>query len=160
MNEIIKLILEAKQQYEERTELSEQCLCAFLYDINDSKIPASIDDYIKTVTGGGFFYYKKVKPIAYFKYMKEIFTQEQIVKEEVYWEFPNFVTQAVLEEVIKNTCFKCGGLMTSGLALDNTWTSSDDFGGDKGSYGTTASKNGPAIMVKVRKCADCGNSHY
>jgi len=85
---------------------------------------------------------------------------EQLVGEEVYWEFPNFITQAVLEEVIKNTCFKCGGVMTSGIALDNTWTSSDDFGGDKGNYGTTASKNGPAIMVKVRKCADCGYSHY
>jgi hypothetical protein len=76
-----------------------------------------------------------------------------------YWEFPNFITQAILEEVIKNTCFKCGGLMASGVALDNTWTSSDDFGGDKGNYGTTASKNGPVIMVKVRKCADCGHSH-
>lgn len=84
---------------------------------------------------------------------------KQKITEEVHWQFPNFITEAVLEEVIKNTCFKCGGLMTSGLALDNTWTSSDDFGGDKGSHGTTMSKNGPAVIVKVRKCADCGNSH-
>lgn len=65
----------------------------------------------------------------------------------------------MLKEIIHNTCFKCGGIMTEGVALENTWTSSEDFGGDKGSYGTTMSKNGPALMVKVKKCADCGNSH-
>lgn len=76
--EIIKLLIEAKQQYEERTELSKQCLCDFLYNINDKKIPVIIDNYIMTVTGSGFFYYKKIKPITYITYMKEIPTQEQI----------------------------------------------------------------------------------
>lgn len=74
-------------------------------------------------------------------------------------EFPSFITSQVIQEIINNTCFVCGGLMTNGQALDNTWVGFDDFGGDAGQVGTTISKIGPPIMKNVRKCSSCGHSH-
>lgn len=73
--------------------------------------------------------------------------------------FPAFITSEVLEQVIHNTCFVCGGLMQDGVALENTWVSFDDFGGDAGQYGTTCSKIGQPVMKQVRKCSSCGHSH-
>lgn len=73
--------------------------------------------------------------------------------------FPSFITAQVIQEVIRNTCFECGGLMKDGVAFDNTWISSDDFGNDAGQRGTTMSKIGPAKQIKVRKCTVCGHSH-
>lgn len=75
------------------------------------------------------------------------------------WEFPSFITAQVIKEVIRNTCFVCGGLMKDGVAFDNTWVSSDDFGNDAGQRGTTMSKIGSAKQIKVRKCTSCGHSH-
>lgn len=75
------------------------------------------------------------------------------------WSFPSFITAQVLQEVIRNTCFVCGGLMKDGVAYDNTWIGFDDFGGDAGQHGTTISKVGPPIIKKVRKCQSCGHSH-
>ena len=75
------------------------------------------------------------------------------------WKFPLFVTSELLEEIIRNTCFECGGLMKDGEALDNTWIGFDDFGGDTGQPGTTISKIGHPEMKKVRKCSSCGHSH-
>ncbi len=75
------------------------------------------------------------------------------------WKFPIFISSQILEEIIKNTCIECGGLMSDGQALDNTWVSSDDFGGDALKRGSTISKQGPAVFKKVRKCTSCGHSH-
>jgi hypothetical protein len=75
------------------------------------------------------------------------------------WVFPKIVNAEVLELIISNTCFECGGLMHSGFAYDNGWISFDDFGGDAGEVGTTMSKSGTAVLKKVRKCQACGHSH-
>lgn len=75
------------------------------------------------------------------------------------FHFPLSVTPQVVKEVIRNTCFNCGGLMKGGQALDNTLISYDDFGGDAGNRGTTQSKDGEAKLIKVRKCQSCGHSH-
>jgi hypothetical protein len=75
------------------------------------------------------------------------------------WEFPAIISFQILELIIRNTCFKCGGLMHSGYAYDNGWISFDDFGGDAGQPGTTMSKSGTAELKKVRKCQSCGHSH-
>ena len=55
-------------------------------------------------------------------------------------------------------CFKCGGIMKEGVALENTLISSDDFGNDAGTRGTTQSRIGPAKIIKVYKCSTCGQS--
>lgn len=73
--------------------------------------------------------------------------------------FPSFITSQVISEIIRNTCFICGGLMTDGKALDNTLVSSDDFGNDAGQRGTTVSKVGQPVIKQVRKCISCGHSH-
>lgn len=75
------------------------------------------------------------------------------------WKFPSFITAQILEEVIHNTCFVCGGLMQNGQALDNTWVYFDDFGNDVRQYGTTCSKIGTPVMKRVRKCSSCGHTH-
>lgn len=75
------------------------------------------------------------------------------------WKFPSFITTQVIQEVIRNTCFECGGLMQDGEALDNTYVSFDDFGGDAGQRGTTQSKIGQPVIKIVRKCTLCGHSH-
>ena len=75
------------------------------------------------------------------------------------WIFPLCITSEVLSEVIRNTCFVCGGLMQDGEALDNTYVYSDDFDNDAGQYGTTCSKIGQPIIKQVRKCNSCGHSH-
>lgn len=75
------------------------------------------------------------------------------------WIFPPFINHQIIEEIIHNTCFVCGGLMMDGQALDNTWVYYDDFGGDAGQYGTTCSKLGQPVIKKVRKCTSCGHSH-
>lgn len=75
------------------------------------------------------------------------------------WNFPSFVTSQVIEEVIRNTCFVCGGLMKDSTAYQNTLVSSDDFGSDSGKRGITQSRVGEAIQINIRKCSSCGHSH-
>ena len=48
--------------------------------------------------------------------------------------------------------------MKEGVALENTLISSDDFGNDAGTRGTTQSRIGPAKIIKVYKCSTCGQS--
>jgi hypothetical protein len=78
MNEIIKLLLEAKQQYEERTELSEHCLCHFLYYLTDRKVPVILEKYIKTHVKDEFSYYKNIWPVIYFTTRKLNMVKKQI----------------------------------------------------------------------------------
>ncbi len=75
------------------------------------------------------------------------------------WKFPVYITSEVLSEVIRNTCFVCGGLMKNGTSYQNTLISSEDFGNDIGQRGTTQSRMGKAKQIKVRKCLSCGHSH-
>lgn len=75
------------------------------------------------------------------------------------WVFPAFVTSQVIQEIINNTCFVCGGLMQDSTALQNTNVSFDDFGEDSGSRGSTQSRVGQAKQITVRKCCICGHSH-
>lgn len=71
------------------------------------------------------------------------------------WKFPAYITAQVLEEVIHNTCFVCGGLMKEGTAMvDQQFEFEHDI------YGTiTQQVPGHAKQVKVRKCSSCGHSH-
>ena len=73
--------------------------------------------------------------------------------------FPSFITSQVLQEVIHNTCFVCGGLMKDSTALDNTYVTSVDFPGETNLRGCTQSKIGYPVMKNVRKCSSCGHSH-
>ena len=52
------------------------------------------------------------------------------------WTVPSFITSQVIEEIIYNTCFACGGLMTNFLDIKTT--------------------NG---KLKIRKCSQCEHSH-
>jgi len=52
----------------------------------------------------------------------------------------------VIQTIIRNTCFVCGGLMKDSTAFQNTLVSSNDFGDDAGSRGTTQSRVGPAVI--------------
>lgn len=52
------------------------------------------------------------------------------------WNVPFFITSQVIEQVIHNTCFVCGGLMKTELKdVDNI------------------------AAITVRKCSSCGHSH-
>lgn len=73
--------------------------------------------------------------------------------------FPSFITSQVIQEIIRNTCFECGGLMKDSTAFQNTNVSFDDFGNDAGLRGTTQSRVGQAQQINVRKCTSCGHSH-
>ena len=46
------------------------------------------------------------------------------------WTFPSCVTSQIISEIIRNTCFMCGGLMKDGQ-----------------------------VFINVRKCSQCGHSH-
>ena len=38
---------------------------------------------------------------------------------ELEWVFPPFVTLSLVQEIIHNTCFVCGGLMQNAILLEN-----------------------------------------
>ena len=61
------------------------------------------------------------------------------LREQDHWTFPSFITSQVLEEVIHNTCYVCGGLMK------------DDY--RKKIEGTIK------YNTVIRKCSSCGHSH-
>ena len=71
------------------------------------------------------------------------------------WTFPSFITSQVLQEVIRNTCFVCGGLMKDGTAMVD-----QEFEFEHDVYGTVKQQvPGYAKQIKVRKCSSCGHSH-
>lgn len=75
------------------------------------------------------------------------------------WNFPLFINSETISEIIRNTCFVCGGQMYNSTALQNSLVSFDDFGNDAGQRGSTQSRVGDAIQINVRKCINCGHSH-
>lgn len=71
------------------------------------------------------------------------------------WTFPSYITSEVIQEVIHNTCFVCGGLMKDGIAMVD-----QEFEFEHDIYGTvTQQVPGYAKQIKVRKCTACGHSH-
>lgn len=78
-----------------------------------------------------------------------------------HWCLPLFrssVVEVLQKFNITSICFKCGGDIKEGQALENTWVGTDDFGNDAGQPGTTISKIGPPVMKNVCKCKSCGHS--
>lgn len=58
------------------------------------------------------------------------------------WIFPSFITSEVLQEVIHNTCFVCGGLMKDETTIISPYEI-----------------QGCAKQIKIRRCCSCGHSH-
>jgi len=75
------------------------------------------------------------------------------------WSFPLFVSSQIIETIIKNTCFKCGGSMKPSKAFMNEIVSFNDFGNDAGQRGTTQSPVGKPELINVNKCSLCGHSY-
>lgn len=65
-----------------------------------------------------------------------------LIETNVY-QFPSFITSEVIQEVIHNTCFVCGGLMKDGTK----------------EVKTREGKRTDLFFVKVRRCSSCGHSH-
>ncbi len=59
-------------------------------------------------------------------------------------------------------CQKCGGETTQGIAIVNTLSWGDDFGGESSMKtppeGVTVSRTGKAVKVECEKCTICGHS--
>lgn len=53
------------------------------------------------------------------------------------WKFPNYITSKTIGEIIRNTCFECGGMVKD----------SDTF----------YKKDG--VFLPIRKCKECNHSH-
>jgi hypothetical protein len=77
------------------------------------------------------------------------------------WEFPNYITEEVIKEVISNTCFKCGGLMEDGIAMVNGTLKVESYDSAVDTYQGTIEYRDPKNFkqIKVRKCQTCGHSH-
>ena len=75
------------------------------------------------------------------------------------WIFPEYVSKEIVETIIKNTCFKCGGSMKPSKAFMNEIVSFNDFGNDAGQRGTTQSPVGKPELINVNKCSLCGHSY-
>lgn len=58
--------------------------------------------------------------------------------------FPMFVTSEIIEEIIRNTCFECGGLMKDEIQFVNL---------------KLKNKKTDTIQINVRRCTICGHSH-
>ena len=68
--------------------------------------------------------------------------------ESFMWEFPTFITPQVIQEIIHNTCFVCGGLMQNAILLEN------------GKHCISEEKANTSNNSKaIRKCSSCGHSH-
>ena len=73
------------------------------------------------------------------------------------WTFPSYITSEVIQEVIRNTCFVCGGLMKDSTAFKNQDIIEIPNGLSMTSH--VYSNAGEAKQIKVRKCSSCGHSH-
>lgn len=73
----------------------------------------------------------------------------------------SFVTSQVIQEIIRNTCFKCGGLMKDGQAIQNGKLLVSSYDSAVGTYQGVIEY--PDVnnhsVIKVRKCTVCGHSH-
>jgi hypothetical protein len=81
-----------------------------------------------------------------------------ITSDNVTWEFPQHISTKIFKTIIDNTCFKCGGIVNKGNALQNTMVAFADFGDDAGTRGSTQARIGIAEPIEVSKCTSCGHS--
>ena len=58
----------------------------------------------------------------------------------------------------KYKCIKCNTETIASKALLNTLVSSNDFGNDAGTRGTTQSRIGKPKLINCQKCPNCGHS--
>jgi len=77
------------------------------------------------------------------------------------WIFPPFINLQIIEEVINNTCFVCGGLMKNGQAIQEgkMHVSSYDTVADTYQGEIEYPNPNQSKVIKVRKCSSCGHSH-
>lgn len=77
------------------------------------------------------------------------------------WVFPAFVTRPLIEEIIRNTCFVCGGLMQDGVAVQNSKITVSSYDNATETYcGEVEYPDFTQLKrIKVRKCTVCGHSH-
>lgn len=77
------------------------------------------------------------------------------------WKFPAFITSEVIQEIIRNTCFVCGGLMQDGIAVVNHKITVESFDSAVDTYeGTIEYPDTKSLkQISVRKCTACGHSH-
>ena len=75
--------------------------------------------------------------------------------------FPSFITSQVIQEIINNTCFVCGGLMKDGTAIVNNKIVVESFDSAIDTYeGTIEYPDNTSVkQIKVRKCSSCGHNH-
>ncbi len=69
------------------------------------------------------------------------------------FSFPLHVNKEILQTILKNTCFECGGLMKDGTVIKNQKfrVLTDN--------GYIPYPEGPATLQQCRKCTSCGHSH-
>ncbi len=107
-------------------------------------------DYV-TVTLSG-----KVSPLIwceFFTKLQYLGGKQAVEGQSDIWLLPTFVTAQIIQEIIHNTCFVCGGLMKDSTAIvDHKFVYTD--------AGKELWKNSKfAKQVLVRKCQSCGHSH-
>jgi hypothetical protein len=77
------------------------------------------------------------------------------------WTFPSFVSSSLLQEIIKNTCFVCGGLMKDSTAMLQGECYVESYDNFVNTYQGVIKhlNNNDTKQIKVRKCSSCGHSH-
>ena len=78
-----------------------------------------------------------------FKRLGGIYCPEESGVHGSVWKFPVSISSQVIEEIIHNTCFVCGGLMQD----------------ETKEIETREGKRTDIYFIKVRKCCSCGHSH-
>jgi hypothetical protein len=108
-----------------------------------------------------FSNYTKVKPAAWeqlnkmFKYMGANQCNDNS------FLFPNYLNSGIISELIKNTCFVCGGLMKDSTAMLQGKCHVDSYDNAIDTYQGTIEypDNNSTKQIKIRKCSSCGHSH-
>lgn len=77
------------------------------------------------------------------------------------WTFPVFISSQVIQEIIHNTCFICGGLMKDSTAMLQGKCHVKSYDNAIDTYQGTIEypDNNSTRQIKVRKCSSCGHSH-
>lgn len=72
--------------------------------------------------------------------------------------FPSFIRASMLDEIIYNTCYVCGGLMKDGQAIQNGVVKVYEEYERSICYTPYVDPTNHSL-IKVRKCISCGHSH-
>lgn len=80
---------------------------------------------------------------------------------ELEWIFPKTIYKHNIAEIIRNTCFVCGGLMQDGVAFQNHKITVSSYDNAAETYcGEVEHPDFTQLKtIKVRKCKSCGHSH-